>query len=105
MVKYYNIEGAIAKFTNDTPTIIKRDYVSINNMFRITEDGTIDGREVHEGDIVLTFYHTKDFAIISKGTDLSKILTEEMQKKDEREKARCSEPCCGCDCECAKDVA
>lgn len=105
MVKYYNIEGVIVKFTNDTPTVIKRDYVSINNMFRITEDGILDGKEVHEGDIVLTFYCTEDFAIISKDTDLSKILTEEMQKRDEIEKARCSEPCCGCDCDCAKDVA
>lgn len=105
MVKYYNIEGTIVKFTNDTPTVIKRDYVSIKNMFRITEDGILDGKEVHEGDIVLTFYCTEDFAIISKGTDLSKILTEEMQKKDEREKARRIEPCCDCDCECAKDVA
>lgn len=101
MVKYYNIEGAIVKFTNDTPTVVKRNYVSINNMFRITEDGIIDGKEVHEGDIIFTFYHTKDVAIISKDTDLSKILTEEMQKRDEIEKA----PCCDCNCGCAKDVA
>lgn len=105
MVKYYNIEGAIVKFTNDTPTVIKRDYVRMNNMFRITEDGILNGKEVHEGDIVLTFYFTEDFAIISKDTDLSKILTEEMQKRDEREKANCSEPCCGCNYECTKDVA
>lgn len=58
MVKYYNIDGALVKFVDEVPVIIKRDYVSINNMFRITEDGTIDGREVHEGDIVITFYHT-----------------------------------------------
>lgn len=91
MVKYYNIDGAIVKFTNDVPTVIKRDYVSINNMFRITEDGLLDGREVHEGDIILTFYCTKDFAIISKGTDLSEILTKEMQKRDEIEKTPCCE--------------
>lgn len=103
MVKYYNIEGTVVKFVNDVPAVVKRDYVRINNMFRITEDGILDGREVHEGDIVLTFYCTEDFAIISKGTDLSEILTAEMQKRDEREKSRCSEPCCGC--ECAKDIA
>lgn len=105
MTKYYNIEGALVKFVDEVPVVIKRDYVSINNMFRITEDGTLDGREVHEGDIVITFYHTKDVAIISRDTDLSKILTEEMQKKDEIEKANCSEPYCDCDCKCAKDVA
>lgn len=98
MVKYYNIEGAIVKFIDDIPTVSRQNYVSINNMFRITEDGIIDGREVHEGDIVFTFYHTNDVAIISKDTDLSRILTEEMQKKDEKEKALCSEP----DCECVK---
>lgn len=101
MIKYYNIEGALMKFVDEVPTVIKRDYVSINNMFRITEDGTIDGREVHEGDIVITFYHTKDFAIISKGTDLSEILTKEMQRRDGIEKSSCSEPCC----DCAKDIA
>lgn len=98
MVKYYNIEGAIVKFIDDIPTVIKRDWISINNMFRITEDGILDGREVHEGDIVFTFYHTNNVAIISKDTDLSRILTEEMQKRDEKEKALCSEP----DCECVK---
>lgn len=98
MVKYYNINGAIVKFIDDVPTIVKRDYISINNMFRITEDGILAGKEVHEGDIVFTFYHTSDVAIISKDTDLSKILTEEMRMRDEKEKALCSEP----DCECVK---
>lgn len=98
MAKYYNINGAIVKFVDDVPTVVKRNYVGINDMFRITEDGVIDGREVHEGDIIFTFYHTEDFAIISKDTDLSRILTEKMQKRDEEEKARCSEP----DCECEK---
>lgn len=105
MVKYYNIEGALVGFVDEVPVVVKRDYVSIKNMFRITENGTINGRELHEGDIVITFYHTKDIAIISKDTDLSKILTKEMQKKDEIKKANCSEPCCDCDCECAKDAA
>ena len=105
MVKYYNIEGALVRFVDEVPVVVKRDYVSMNNMSRITEDGTLDGREVHEGDIVITFYHTKDIAIISKGTDLSEILTVEMQRRDEIEKASCSEPCCGCNYECAKDVA
>lgn len=100
MVKYYNIEGAIVKFIDDVPTVIKRDYISINSMVRITEDGILDGREVHEGDIVFTFYHTKDLAIIRKGTDLVKILTEEMQKRDEKDKACCSEPCCECELGC-----
>lgn len=97
MVRYYNIEGALVKFVDEVPVVVKRDYVSINNMFRITEDGTLDGKEVHEGDIVITFYHTKDVAIIRKDTDLSEILTTEMQRRDEIEKAPC--------CECAKDIA
>lgn len=105
MVKYYNIEGALVRFVDEVPVVVKRDYLSINNMFRITEDGTLNGRELHEGDIVITFYHTKDIAITSKDTDLAKILTKEMQKRDEIEKTRCNEPCCDCDCECAKDVA
>lgn len=100
MVKYYNIDGAIVKFVDDVPTVIKRDWISIHDMFRITEDGIIDGREVHEGDIVFTFFHTKDFAIISKDTDLSRILTEEMQKRDKEEKARCSEPYYECEKGC-----
>ncbi len=98
MVKYYNVEGALIKLINDTPVVLKRNYISYNNIIIITEDGIIDGKEVHEGDIVITFYHTNDVAIIRKNTDLAEILISEIQNNNKRKEISCCEQkCCDCD--------
>lgn len=100
MVKYYNTEGSIYKIKDDQLISSRREWISINNIYIVDEDGVIEGKEVRTGDVVITFYSDDPmkFAIISKDSDFTKILVEavEFRKRKEVSKNECCECCDSC---------
>lgn len=94
MTKYYNVEGTIVSMEDDVITPLRREYVSINSMFIILEDGTIAGNEVQEGDLIVTFY-SNEYVILKKDEKLAKFLTNKIKKQyEERLSSRSEAPCC-----------
>ena len=100
MVKYYNAEGSIYKLKDDQLISPRREWISINNIYIVDEDGVIEGKEVHTGDVIITFYSDDPmkFAIISKDSDFTKIFVEavELRKRKEVSKNECCECCDSC---------
>lgn len=95
MTKYYNVEGAVVSMKDDVIVPLRRDYVSINNIFIVTEDGTIAGNEIQEGDLIITFY-SNDYVILKKDEQLAKVLTDKIKKQYEEKLASRSGEMCGC---------
>lgn len=95
MTKYYNVEGVVVSMKDDVIAPLRRDYVSINNIFIIPEDGIIAGNEVQEGDLIITFY-SNDYVILKKGEQLAEVLTDKIKKQYEEKLSSRSENICGC---------
>ena len=94
MTKYYNVEGTIVSMKDDVIAPLRRDYVSINNILIIPEDGTIAGNEVQEGDLIITFY-SNEYVILKKDEELAKFLTNKIKKQyEEKLSSRIDDACC-----------
>lgn len=94
MTKYYNVEGAIVSMKDDVIAPLRRDYVSMNNMIIIPEDGTIEGSEVQKGDLIITFY-SNEYVILKKDEELAKYLTNRIKKQyEEKLSSRIDDACC-----------
>lgn len=103
MTKYYNVEGTIVSMKDDVIAPLRRDYVSMNNMLIIPEDGTIEGNEVQEGDLIITFY-SNEYVILKKDEQLAKFLTNKIKKQyEEKLSSRIDDMCC-CDPTCKNEV-
>ena len=94
MTKYYKVEGTIVSMKDDVISPLRRDYVSINNVLIIPEDGTIEGSEVQEGDLIITFY-SNEYVILKKDEELAKFLTNRIKKQyEEKLSSRIDNACC-----------
>ena len=94
MTKYYNVEGTIVSMKDDVIAPLRRDYVSMNNMIIIPEDGTIEGSEVQKGDLIITFY-SNEYVILKKDEELAKFLTNKIKKQyEEKLSSRIDDTCC-----------
>lgn len=94
MTKYYKVEGTIVSMKDDVIVPLRRDYVSINNILIIPEDGTIAGNEVQEGDLIITFY-SNEYVILKKDEELAKFLTNKIKKQyEEKLSSRIDDACC-----------
>ena len=94
MTKYYKVEGTIVSMKDDVIAPLRRDYVSINNILIIPEDGTIAGNEVQEGDLIITFY-SNEYVILKKDEELAKFLTNKIKKQyEEKLSSRIDDACC-----------
>lgn len=58
MIKYFNGERVLLKFETESETLSTEKsvewYLGPVNYFIIREDGTLNGEELHKGDIVIT---------------------------------------------------
>lgn len=95
MTKYYNVEGTIVSMKDDVISPLRRDHVSMNNMIIIPEDGTIEGSEVQEGDLIITFY-SNEYVILKKDAQLAKFLTNRIKKQYEEKLSSRIDDMCGC---------
>lgn len=95
MTKYYNVEGAVVSMKDDVIAPLRREYVSINNIFIIPEDGIIAGNEVQEGDLIITFY-SNEYVILKNGEQLAEVLTDKIKKQYEEKLSSRSESMCSC---------
>lgn len=95
MTKYYNVEGVVVSMKDDVIAPLRREYVSINNIFIIPEDGIIAGNEVQEGDLIITFY-SNEYVILKKGEQLAEVLTDKIKKQYEEKLSSRSESMCSC---------
>lgn len=95
MTKYYNVEGTIVSMKDDVISPLRRDYVSMNNMLIIPEDGTIEGSEVQEGDLIITFY-SNEYVILKKDEQLAKFLTNKIKKQYEEKLSSRIDDMCDC---------
>lgn len=90
MVKYFELDGKIVKLENETITKNFSCHISVNRYNLIEEDGIFDGIEVHEGDIVVTFYDQgsngkTEYIIYPKDSLLSKKVLSIKSKASEKE--------------------
>lgn len=81
-------------------TKLENDYLHHSRFYIVPEDGIIDGREVHAGDVVMTIYgdtNNEDRYVIFPSTDQ---FTQYFVKQVEEDKKRrdlpdADGPCCG----------
>lgn len=99
MKNYYTIFNNIVAFENNKFQEIESDYLIYDRLFIVPEDGVLDGKEVHAGDIVMTFYGTdmngNKFFIFDKDSTFADILKKNRERKYEnmKECVPCSDVC------------
>lgn len=93
---YYYADGNILMFDNDKLVSLKRNYLSYKNLSILPEDGILNGKEVHKGDIVMTFYDN-NFVVISKDSEFAIIVVERIKEREIRE-SKCCDEASPCDC-------
>lgn len=96
MVKYIDIDGLLVKQDGDKFSRAHYIYMGIRDWYLLKEDGIFGDQEVHEGDLICSFYterNDKRYIILPKGSELANIA--EWREKNE------GEPKLGTVCEAA----
>lgn len=81
-------------------TALESDYLRYSRLFIVPEDGIIDGREVHAGDIVMTIYgctgNEDDYVIFPSTDQFTQHFIKQVEEdKKRRDLPTADEPCCG----------
>ena len=105
MVKYYEVEGRIVKLANDKVTATFNCYISVDRFTIIEEDGIFDGKEVHEGDLIITLYDidenkNRKYMIVDKDNQFA-IKAQQIREQQLKQREECNEACPNCEaCDC-----
>lgn len=86
MVKYIDIDGLLIKQDGDKFSRVEYTYLGVRDWFLVKEDGIFGDQEVHEGDLICSFYteqNDKRYIILPKGSELANIA--EWREKNEGE--------------------
>lgn len=81
-MNYYIINGAVVSLKDNKIGKTEKGWVSINNCHRIPEDGMLDGKEVHAGDIVITTYNDECFIIVDKDSAFADAITADIEDRE-----------------------
>ena len=91
---YYKVNGEIFKFKDNEFIRPQRFYLGIKDWVIIDKDGTFKGKEVHTGDMILTFYDENYTELILPVDNeyTAKFLEVFLKKEEEYKKgAVCSD--------------
>lgn len=87
MVKYIDIDGLLVKQDGDKFSRAHYTYMGIRDWYLVKEDGIFGDQEVHEGDLICSFYtnqNDKRYAILPKGSELANIAEWREKKEDDK---------------------
>lgn len=81
-MNYYIINGAVVSLKDDKIGKTEKGWFSINNCHRIPEDGILNGKEVHAGDVVITTYDDECFIIVDKDSAFANAINADIEERE-----------------------